>query len=85
MWIVAHTCCLKNKTAMEPEKVSRAYQAMFFIFFIQVGERGINLSGGQKQRISLARAVYADKVVTDALLRSCNVLSRQLNKTIVLF
>eukprot|EP01052_Picozoa_sp_SAG31_P062717 SAG31_NODE_21690_length_543_cov_0.923423_1_plen_91_part_10 len=29
----------------------------------EIGERGINISGGQKARISLARAVYAQRMI----------------------
>lgn len=32
-----------------------------FLFYMQIGERGLNLSGGQKQRVSLARAVYSNR------------------------
>ena len=32
-----------------------------YLYFVKIGERGINLSGGQKQRLSLARAMYADR------------------------
>ena len=36
----------------------------------EIGERGINLSGGQKQRVSLARAVYANRLVSDIDLQN---------------
>ena len=50
------------RRSCEANKQTNAHFVLYirFLYFVQIGERGINLSGGQKQRVSLARAVYSD-------------------------